>query len=142
MRSRRPQRPLVSCAPCDERSPFPPDASTHDRGVQAEDLAAAWLTESGYRILTRNYRTAVGEIDVVAAHGEVLCFVEVKARSDLSFGSPLAAVTAHRRRRLGRGARLYLAESGWDGPCRFDVLGMVAGEDGWEMELVRDAFWV
>jgi putative endonuclease len=108
----------------------------------AEDRAAAWLRGQGYRVIERNYRTHVGEIDAIATEGFVLCFIEVKARATMDYGSPLEAVTPHRMRRLGRAASLYLVESEWDGACRFDVLGMLAGPDGWEFELVRDAFWL
>ncbi|MEZ5333182.1 MAG: YraN family protein [Thermoanaerobaculia bacterium] len=119
---------------------FRAGASTHARGAAAEDAAAEWLEERGFEILERNVRYDVGEIDVVAREGETLCFIEVKARLDGTYGSPLEAVTRHRQRRLLRAASLYLVDRSWPGPCRFDVLGMVAEGEAWRVELVRDAF--
>jgi putative endonuclease len=94
----------------------------------------------GYRILHRNYRTRLGEIDVVAEHGGVLCFVEIKARATPLHGSPMGAVTLDQRRRVARAAALYLQRSGFEGDCRFDVLGMAWSESGWRFDLVRGAF--
>ena len=119
---------------------FRAGASTHARGAVAEEAAVEWLEAQGYEILERNVRYHVGEIDAVARDGETLCFVEVKARIDESFGSPLEAVTRHRQRRLARAASLYLVDHPWPGPCRFDVLGLVAEGDAWRVEHVSDAF--
>lgn len=117
-------------------------AQTHTvgRGRVAEDAAVAWLERRGYRIVERNHRNAAGEIDVIAEDGEVLCFVEIKARSETLFGSALAAVGARKQRRVARAAALYLALRGIEPACRFDVLAMEAGEPGWRFTLVQDAF--
>lgn len=113
---------------------------THARGRAAEALAADWLVSQGYRLVARNVNTAVGEIDVVAIDGEVLCFLEVKARTSRRYGSALAAVHRRKQRRLARAAALYLCDHPTPRACRFDVLGMQAESDGWRFELVRDAF--
>jgi putative endonuclease len=113
---------------------------THARGRSAEQAATAWLERHGYRIEARNHQTQAGEIDVVARDGDTLCFIEVKARDSDDFGSPLEAVDRRKQLRLGRSASLYLLEEPWDGPCRFDVLGLVGGEDGWRFVLIEDAF--
>ncbi|MGI8671965.1 MAG: YraN family protein, partial [Luteitalea sp.] len=55
-------------------------------GSLGEDLACEALTERGYAIVTRRYRTKHGELDIIARHHEYLVFVEVKARQDDSFG--------------------------------------------------------
>jgi len=113
---------------------------THARGCAAEALAADWLVEQGYRIVDRNVRTKAGEIDLIAIEGEVLCFVEVKARTSRRYGSPLAAVDRRKQRRLARAAALYLAARPVRCACRFDVVGMESGGDGWRFTLVRNAF--
>ena len=116
---------------------------TVGRGRVAEDAGVAWLEEEhGYRIVERNHRNAAGEIDVVAEDGEVLCFVEVKARTDTLFGPALAAVGPRKRRRVARVAALYLALRGIEPACRFDVLAMEAEETSWRFTLVKDAFRV
>jgi putative endonuclease len=113
---------------------------TVGRGRVAEDAAAAWLQAQGYRIVERNHRNAAGELDLVAEDGDTLCFVEVKARTETRFGPALAAVGPRKRRRVGRAAALYLALAGVEPPCRFDVLAMEAGAEGWRFTLLKDAF--
>ena len=101
---------------------------THARqalGADGEDTACRVLVDRGYRILTRRYRTRVGEIDVVARQGECIVFVEVKTRRDGSFGDPAAAVTAEKQRRLAVMAADYLARHRLErAPARFDVVGI------------------
>ena len=119
---------------------FTSQPHTRASGRSAEAAAVAWLTAQGYRIETRNQATRAGELDVVALDGDTLCFIEIKARKSARHGSPLAAVGWKKQRRIARAAALYLAETGWSGPCRFDVLGLTGSDAGWRFDLVRDAF--
>lgn len=112
------------------------------RGKSAEDDAVAYLKRRGYQVLERNVTTEAGEIDVVARHGETLCFIEVKARKGSSHGTAVEAVRRRKQRRIARAAALYLARAGGQSPCRFDVLGMDRRGDGWEYTLLQDAFEV
>lgn len=114
---------------------------TRGRGSVAEEQAVAWLERQGYEVVERNVTTRAGEIDAVAREGETLCFVEIKARLTSTYGPAIAAVGPGKQRRIARAAALYLQKKGlWESPCRFDVLGMDATEDGWEFTLVRNAF--
>jgi putative endonuclease len=79
------------------------------RGRRAETLAAWWLRLKFYRILARDYRLALGEVDLIARRGHVLAFVEVKRRSELADG--LEAVSARQRRRVGRAALAYIGQN-------------------------------
>lgn len=116
---------------------------TRGRGSVAEATGVAWLERRGYRILARNYGPRWAEADVVARDGDTLCFIEIKARRNHDLGSPLEAVTRRKQGQIARAAAHYLVETDWQGPCRFDVLGMTA-EDGrdWRFELIQDAFEV
>lgn len=99
--------------------------ATGDAGEQA---AAEHLEGAGYVILARKYRVRPGEIDIVAARGGTLVFVEVKTRRDNSFGTPAAAVTAHKQRKIAAAAWCYLKQNGkTDAPCRFDVMEVWLG---------------
>lgn len=92
-----------------------------------ELLAAALLVLKGYRIEARNWRCAQGEIDLIVRRGDILAFVEVKARTSRTAGSPEEAVTAAKRARLVRLAQVYLSR--YRGPipgCRFDVVAVDA----------------
>ena len=100
------------------------------RGDRGEAAVAAALERRGYEIAARQYRCRWGEIDLVARSPEgVLCFVEVKCRSSGAIAPAREAVTASKQRKLRAAALCYLARSGEDCPCRFDV-AEVYDEDG------------
>ncbi|MEM8812307.1 MAG: YraN family protein, partial [Pseudomonadota bacterium] len=91
-------------------------------GLRAETLAAWYLRLKGYRILAHRYRTGAGEIDLIARRGDCLCFVEVKARTDVD--AALRAVTARSRRRIATAARIWLSACPGHENCawRFDII--------------------
>ncbi len=114
---------------------------THARGAAGEDAAEGFLRMSGYRIVARNVRTKVGELDFVALDGETLCFIEIKARASAEYGRAIEAVGPQKQRRLAKAALLFLAKNRSQRPCRFDVLGLDRGRDGaWSFTLVKNAF--
>jgi putative endonuclease len=103
-------------------------------GGEAEELAARLLARRGYRILARNVKSKVGEIDIVADDGGVLCFVEVRARRD---GTAAESIGAVKRRRMERAAEQYLAASRKTScACRFDVV--TVSPSG--VDLIKNAF--
>ena len=106
-------------------------------GGSAEELAAAFLARHGFAILARNYRTRMGEIDLVAQDGATLVFVEVRLRKGGRFGGALASITSAKRARLVAAARHYLMRLGKEPFCRFDV---VAVDEVGEIEWVKGAF--
>ncbi len=71
-------------------------------GVAGENHAAHYLQTLGYRIIQRNYRTRIGEIDIIAREGEFLVFVEVKTRTGQNFGLPQSAVDARKQFKITR----------------------------------------
>lgn len=106
-------------------------------GLEGEKIAAAYLMESGYRIVARNYRFRRNEIDIIATRDGELCFVEVKTRASLDMGHPAEAVTLHKQRELARAASGYLSGLGTALPaCRFDVIAILAR--GIEGERITD----
>ena len=91
-------------------------------GREAEATAERFLRRKGYTILDRNIRFGRGELDIVARIGEMLIFVEVKARSTAHYGGASHAVTARKERQLIHLAAQYLAHHHLkQHPCRFDV---------------------
>lgn len=106
-------------------------------GQRGEDRAAAALVAAGYRVVERNVRLRVGELDLVAYDGSTLVFVEVRSRRDHRFGGGLAAVPHGKQRQVARAAEAYLAvRRPVFTTCRFDVVA-ITGE---ELVIVRDAF--
>ncbi len=111
------------------------------RGQEWEGLAEKHLKKAGYRILDRNVRTKVGEIDLVAEENGVLCFIEVKGRRGTGFGLPEEAVDAEKQSRIFRAAEAYLQSRRLgDRPCRFDVVAILQDETGSDVTIHRDAF--
>lgn len=95
----------------------------HQFGQASEVLAERFLQAKGYRILARNLRTALGELDLVAEDHGVLVFVEVKARATEAFGGAMSAVDRKKQTKLVRLASQYLARHHLsDRLCRFDVV--------------------
>ena len=80
------------------------------KGAAGEVLAARFLREKGYQILTSNYRCRLGEVDIIARDGSYIAFVEVKTRRSDGMYAPREAVTAAKQQRLIRTAALYVVE--------------------------------
>ena len=95
--------------------------STKQDGDWGEALAAEYLEARGCRIVEREWRCRLGEIDLIAEKDGVILFVEVKLRSNLRYGMPREYVTAKKQEKLRAAALLYLSMHGLDAPARFDV---------------------
>lgn len=102
--------------------------SARDRssvGRRGEEAACAYLAERGYRILDRNWRCRLGEIDIVAERGDIVVFVEVRTRTGTRFGTGAESVDWRKQRRLRAVSAAYLARRGWSmREVRFDVISM------------------
>ena len=110
------------------------------QGRSAERQAARWLRRRGYRILALNYRIRGAELDLVARRGEMLCFVEVKARGDGSWFDALEAIHPQQLRRIVRAAESYLLAYPHDGPMRFDIMTIEQGSGHQRIRHLPDAF--
>jgi len=104
--------------------------TTNAFGELGERIAERWLTRQGYTVLARRWRSGHRDIDLIASHGDVIAFVEVKTRAAMEFGDPVEAVHARKQRSLIRCAREWLAKN--DGSAaaaatvyRFDVVGVL-----------------
>ena len=111
-------------------------------GQRGEQLAAGFLQNHGYRILRRNYRCRMGEIDIIAWDGPVLCFVEVRTRSSSDFGYPFETVLRAKRQKWLRSAQRFLQEARLDETdCRFDMVSILfLPATAPQCELLRDVF--
>ncbi|OIO75566.1 MAG: YraN family protein [Elusimicrobia bacterium CG1_02_37_114] len=106
-------------------------------GKDGEDRAVKILKKNGYRILERNFHTGLGEIDIIAKDDNVLVFIEVKTRSNLSFGLPQLSVDTRKQNRLIKLALLYIKQRNIKtGDIRFDVLALTPTT----CELIKNAF--
>jgi putative endonuclease len=98
-------------------------------GQPGEDYAAKALEDSGYRILRRNFSCRFGEIDIIAAKGDIIAFVEVKTRRPGGMVSGVEAVTPAKQRRIVAAAMIWMKITACDLQPRFDIISVVA-QDG------------
>ena len=91
-------------------------------GQCGEDAATDFLKKNKYKIIKRNYKNKIGEIDIIAQKGEDLVFAEVKTRSSEQFGTPAEAVTYYKKQKIVNTARWYLAQTPTDLNIRFDII--------------------
>lgn len=124
-----------------QRPPGDPDAGSRALGQYGESLAAAYLEHRGYRILERNFRCPLGEIDLVAADAEYVVFVEVKTRQPNAPLHPSLSVTARKRTKVRKLGEYYLARhTGLTLQPRFDVIAVTAGKDNEQIEHLPNVF--
>lgn len=119
-------------------------------GKQAETVALNHLRQNGLKLIERNYRCRLGEIDLIMNEGDVLVFIEVRYRKSDRFGSGAESVDYQKRRRLILTARHFLAShrSYGNHGCRFDVISAAPSANqtghpensGMRIEWFRDAF--
>jgi putative endonuclease len=94
-------------------------------GQEGERLAERYLQKKGYKLVERNYRCAVGELDLIVLDRRVVVFVEVKTRTGHGFGSPLEAVEFRKQRKMIQTAQFFLSAKGLQQrEARFDVIGI------------------
>ena len=115
-------------------------------GKIGEQYACDYLKKQGLRIRTKNFRSAFGEIDIVAMEQKTLVFVEVKLRKSTDHGSPFDFISPWKQKRIRKTAEFYLLRYHLKNtPCRFDAIGIVGDVKGDEInvvsiEWIKDAF--
>lgn len=110
-------------------------------GKEGERIAENYLRKKGYRLVERNYRCPVGELDLIALDRRVIVFVEVKTRSDDRFGVPLESVHRHKQRKMIKAALFFLTKHRLDHrEARFDVIGISLGGREPVVEHIQNAF--
>lgn len=95
-------------------------------GRWGEALAADYLRERGYKIVEAGWRCRFGEIDLIAANREYICFVEVKLRKSAAYGSAAAFVDRRKQEKLRTTAQMYLVDHESRLQPRFDVVEIYA----------------
>jgi putative endonuclease len=94
-------------------------------GERGENVAARFLCDKGYKIIVRNFRCPLGEIDIIARDEETLVFVEVKTRAE-DAPSPEDQVDEAKQHQMTKVAKSYLSRYGFpQPPARFDVVAIV-----------------
>ena len=110
-------------------------------GKKGEETAVGLLKNNGYKILLKNYKTKLGEIDIIASDKGTICFIEVKTRQSDRFGSPVEAISASKQRQISKAALVFLKEKNLlDKKARFDVVSILYSQDTPRLGLIKNAF--
>ena len=111
-------------------------------GKVGEDLAAVFLQKNGYKIIQRNFKNNLGEIDIIAKEDKTVCFVEVKTRTSDYFGEPVLAISPFKQRKLSQVALSYLKNHHlMHASARFDIVSITNDPSGkQEIEVLKNAF--
>ena len=111
---------------------------TSQTGSSGEYLAQEYLKNKNYTILFINWRHKRSEIDIIAQDGKVIVFVEVKTRTNLSFGHPENFVDANKIKKMQQAADAYIEQFDWQGELRYDI---IAVEKDNKITHFEDAFY-
>jgi putative endonuclease len=109
-------------------------------GQEGEQMAVDYLKKKGWIIHKTNYRYSRSEIDLIASKNSLLIFVEVKARTNTSFGMPADFVDEKKAENIMKGANYYIRDINWQGNVRFDIISIIKKEH-MELQHIEDAFY-
>lgn len=110
-------------------------------GKSGESAALRFLKKKGYKILEQNYRTRLGEIDIIARDRQTIVFIEVKTRRSLEYGSPKMALTPKKQRNISMTALYYLKVNDQShAHARFDVVTVQSGAGELAIDIIKNAF--
>ena len=112
-----------------------------ETGLEGEEKAVLFLRQNGYKILERNARNSLGELDIVALDKDTVCFVEVRCRQGvLTHSDAFESVNLTKQKKLSKLAVAYLRKKKWFlRRARFDVVSVLLGADN-QVRLIKDAF--
>lgn len=96
-------------------------------GSIGEKEACSYLKKKGYKIIEQNYRSAFGEIDIIAKYKDKIIFVEVKKRSSNKFGYGYDAVNYSKQKKIIKTAENFINENNIKALCQFDVISIDSG---------------
>ncbi len=110
-------------------------------GRSGEQTAVNFLKNNGYNIIATNYRTRLGQIDIIARDKDTICFVEVKTRRTTRLGHPYEAVETSKQYSISKAALMYLKQKKLiNSPARFDVVSVLYNDKQPKIELIKNAF--
>lgn len=100
-----------------------------EKGKLGEEIALKYIISKGGKIIERNYRTKIGEIDLIAKLNGELVFVEVKSRSNINYGYPSESVDYKKKRKITNVAKYYILDNSLENlSIRFDVIEIYLNE--------------
>ena len=110
-------------------------------GKTGESLACEYLRANKIKVLHKNYKNKIGEIDIIAKEGDTVAFIEVKTRSSYIFGTPAEAVNYRKRQKIIKTALKWMTDKNYEDDIRFDVIEVLINETGApDINYIKNAF--
>lgn len=105
-------------------------------------MALGYLQARGFELIQRNFRSRMGEIDIIGIYKTDLLFIEVRSKSRQDYGNAAESVTVHKQQKIIRTAQFFLHRySKWATyPCRFDIIAVTLGQCEPTLEWIENAF--
>lgn len=110
------------------------------KGQAAEAFACKYLQEKGLRLITKNFHSRFGEIDIIMQEENSLVFIEVRYRKNQDFGGAKASITPGKQKKIRNTALLYMQKKGHEFNARFDVIAITGEENNLITEWIQNAF--
>ncbi len=115
---------------------------SHELGRIGENIIADYITKLGYKVVERNFACNQGEIDIVAKDKEELVFIEVKTRTDISYGEASEAVTDTKKRHLINSIKYYIYKQKLENqPIRIDVAEVYINKGKVKVNYIKQAIY-
>lgn len=115
-------------------------AEPRKTGLLGEMRAAQYLRRKGYKILSANFRTKSGEIDLIAECDNFLCFVEVKTRHQMGIFPPSSAVDYKKEENIKSAAAAYISMTKNTKTVRYDIVEIILEDDKYAVRHIENAF--
>ena len=110
-------------------------------GNKGESLAENYIKRKGYKIIQRNYRCRLGEIDIIAKDDDTIVFIEVRTKQNENFGSPQDSVTSTKISKISKTALRFIQEKNLSGfSYRFDFIAITFSQGKPNIEHIENAF--
>ena len=114
---------------------------SYKRGKFFEEMALGYLEDKGYRIVNKNFKLPLGEIDFIANDKGTLCFIEVKGRTEPYKYEPVEAIDRAKKKRILDTSSVFLKQNNINNKkVRFDVLSIIQYKEAAEFYLIKGAF--
>lgn len=111
-----------------------------EKGKLGEQIARNYLIQSGYKIIETNYKNKIGEIDIIALDGEILTFIEVKARTSNAYGYPYEAVNYKKQKKIVNISIVYIKQKKLSNiQLRYDIIEVYLTRKD-KINHIKDAF--
>ncbi len=115
--------------------------NTVSKGKLGEDYICKYLQSKNIQILRRNYRAKKGEIDIIAKEEDTIVFIEVKLRTNDTYGMGAEAVTFKKQELLKQTAQYFIDEEGYTNfNFRFDVADIMLTDGNYKLNYISNAF--